>query len=205
MNLVRMLVFVCAVVLPSYRSVAAPDAAAHVQELEGKVLATTKAGNVRRLFANGDVHPTETITTLGKARVLLLFSDRSKYELGPNTTFSIDRYQYTQNVDNGFAATRILKGFFRFVSGELARRRPSSISIGVPVATIGIRGTHVVGEVTETSAKIGLLPPEEGAAPSAIEVSNAHGAVTINQPNYVTEIPDANSPPSTPRPIDLRT
>lgn len=179
--------------------------AAHVSELEGKVLATTDSGTVRRLDVNADVYPQEMITTLSGARVLLLFTDRSKYELGPNTRFRIDSYRYTQNPDDDIAATRILKGFFRFVSGELARRRPRSTSIGIPVATIGIRGTHVIGEVTETSAKIGLLPPEEGNAPSAIEVSNTYGAVTINQPNYATEIPDAASPPSMPRPIDLRT
>ena len=180
-------------------------AAAQVAELEGKVLATTNAGTVRRLDASAEVYPQEMITTLGDARVLLLFTDRSKYELGPNTRFRIDSYRYAQNPDDDIAATRVLKGFFRFVSGELARRRPHSTSIEIPVATIGIRGTHIVGEVTETSAKIGLLPPEEGNAPSAIEVANTYGAVTINQPNYVTEIPDAKSAPSTPRPIDLRT
>lgn len=37
---------------------------------------------------------------------------------------------------------RILKGFFRFVSGEISRRRPRNTSIGVSVATIGIRGTR---------------------------------------------------------------
>ncbi|MSR15934.1 MAG: hypothetical protein EXR86_15565 [Gammaproteobacteria bacterium] len=179
--------------------------AARVVELEGKVLATTDKGTVRRLGVNTDVYSQEMITTLSGARVLLLFTDRSKYELGPNTRFRIDSYRYNRNADDDTAATRILTGFFRFVSGEIAHLRPRRTSIGIPVATIGIRGTHVVGEVTETSAKIGLLPPEEGDAPSEIEVVNAYGAVTINQPNFGTEIPDAHSPPSPPRPIDLRT
>lgn len=180
-------------------------AAARAIELEGKVLAITDANAVRRLSVAQDVYPEETIVTLGKARVLLRFSDDSKYELGPGTRFRIDTYRYSRDPDHDFAATRVLKGFFRFVSGEISKRRPRSTSIGVPVATIGIRGTHVIGEVTETSARIGLLAPEQGDEPSAIEVSNQYGAVTINEPGLVTEIPDATSPPSRPRPMDLHT
>ncbi len=180
-------------------------AAARVIELEGKVLAITDANAVRRLGVAQDVYPEETIVTLGRARVLLRFTDNSKYELGPATRLRIDTYRYSRDPDSDFAATRVLKGFFRFVSGEISRRRPHSTSIGVPVATIGIRGTHVVGEVTETSARIGLLAPEDGDHPSAIEVSNPYGTVTINQPGLVTEIPDAKSPPSPPRPMDLHT
>lgn len=177
--------------------------AARAIELEGKVLAITDANEIRRLGVTQEVYPEETIVTLGRARVILRFSDNSKYELGPATRFRIDTYRYSGDPDGDFAATRVLKGFFRFVSGEISKHRPRNTSIGVPVATIGIRGTHVVGEVTETSARIGLLEPEDGAHPTAIEVSNPYGTVTINQPGLVTEIPDAQSPPSPPRRMDL--
>ncbi len=177
--------------------------AARAVELEGKVLAITDANEVRRLDVTQEVYPEETIVTLGRARVILRFSDNSKYELGPATRFRIDTYHYTSDPESDFAATRVLKGFFRFVSGEISKHRPRNATIGVPVATIGIRGTHVIGEVTETSARIGLLEPEDGAHPTAIEVSNVYGTVTINEPGLVTEIPDAMSPPSPPRRMDL--
>jgi len=48
-----------------------------------------------------------------------------------------------------------------------------------------------------------LLEPEDEDR-TAIEVSNAFGAVTIDEPGYGTEIPDAQSPPSPPRRMRLR-
>jgi len=180
-------------------------AAAQATELEGKVLAISDAKVARRLAVGQAVYTTETVVTLGAARVLLRFTDGSRYELGPGSRFRIDTYRFDGDPERDFAATRILKGFFRYLSGEIAKRRPRNTSIGVGVATIGIRGTHVVGEVTETSARIGLLEPEEAGQASGIEVSNAYGSVTIEQPGFATEIPDARSPPSAPRPMDLHT
>lgn len=202
-RLLTVLLILCACVGWQSAAIAA-EAAASAVELEGRVLAIGADGKTRTLKQDGDVFAGDTVATLGRARTLLLFRDHSKYELGADTRLRIARFSYGNDVNEPEAATEIVKGLFRYVSGLIAKARPRSIAIRSSVATIGIRGTHVIGEVTETSARIGLLPPEEGNAPSAIEVSNPHGSVTINQPNYVTEVPDASSPPSPPRPMDLR-
>ena len=73
------------------------------------------------------------------------------------------------------------------------------------VATIGIRGTNVIGEVDATSATIILLEPEDTSRKTAIEVSNSYGTVKIDKPGYGTEIPDEFSPPSPPRRMPLQT
>ena len=181
-----------------------PVPAAYLSELDGKVIAVAGA-KVRTLAQNDALFAGDTIATLGPARALLRFVDQSKYELGADTRFVIREYRYTAGAADNTAATEVVKGLFRYVSGLLAKARPNAISIRTAVATIGIRGTHIVGEVTETSARIGLLEPEEGDAPSSISVANAFGEVVIAQPGYATEIPDAHSPPSPPRPMDLRT
>jgi hypothetical protein len=49
-----------------------------------------------------------------------------------------------------------------------------------------------------------LLEPEGEARPTSIEVSNAFGSVVIDEPGFGTEVPDANSPPSPPRRMQLR-
>ncbi len=182
----------------------AEEAAARVAELEGRAIALGTDGRTRTLAVDAPIYAGDTVATLGRARALLVFTDRSKYELGADTRLRMERYRYGAETEESESATEIVKGLFRYVSGFIAKNRPRATLIRTAVATIGIRGTHVVGEVTETSATIGLLPPESGDAPSAIEVSNAHGSVTIDRPNYVTDIPDANSPPSPPRPRDLR-
>jgi hypothetical protein len=84
------------------------------------------------------------------------------------------------------------------------------------VATIGIRGTHVAGEVTErseengkvteASAQVILMEPEDDPAkPTAILVSNDYGSVVVDQAGYGTEIPDEHSPPSAVRKMQIRT
>ena len=87
--------------------------------------------------------------------------------------------------------------------------------ITVAVATIGIRGTHFEGEVTErqekggktvdASAKIALLEPEGSDAGNAIVVENKFGSVVIDKPGFGTEIPDEKSPPSPVKRMQLRT
>lgn len=183
----------------------AQEAAAMVAELEGRAIALGTDGRTRVLAVDAPVHAGDTVATLGKARALLRFTDDSQMELGRDTRLRIERYRFGPGPDEAESATEIVKGLFRYVSGVIAKRKPRATLLRTVVATIGIRGTHVVGEVTETSATIGLLPPVSGNEPSAIDVSNAYGSVTIDQPNYVTEIPDAQSPPSPPRPRDLRT
>ncbi len=87
--------------------------------------------------------------------------------------------------------------------------------ITIAVATIGIRGTHFEGEVTErqekggktvdASAKVALLEPEGSDAGNAIVVENKFGSVVIDKPGYGTEIPDEKSPPSPVKRMQLRT
>ena len=89
------------------------------------------------------------------------------------------------------------------------------MQVSVLVATIGIRGTQVEGEVTErqekdgrtvdASAKVALLEPEGSDSGSAIIVENQFGSVVIDKPGYGTEIPDEKSPPSPVRRMQLRT
>ncbi len=78
------------------------------------------------------------------------------------------------------------------------------MSVDTAVATIGIRGTNVIGKADATSATIILVEPEDASLNTAIEVSNSFGTVTIDEPGYGTEIPDEFSRPSPPRRMRLQ-
>ena len=100
------------------------------------------------------------------------------------------------------------------MSGLIAKRKRQNVRITIAVATIGIRGTHFEGEVTErqekdgktvdASAKVALLEPE-GSDGNAIVVENKFGSVVIDKPGFGTEIPDEKSPPSPVKRMQLRT
>lgn len=189
---------------------AAAPSVGRVSRITGDQVSSAQArGAPARKLAEGDpVIAGERIRTGAGTVLQIEFNDKARFTLGPNTEFEVEQY-----LEEAFHS-RIFKGAFRFVSGLIARKQPKNMLVNVPVATIGIRGTHVEGEVSErqekdgrtvdASARIALLEPE-GSDASAIIVQNKFGSVVIDKPGYGTEIPDEKSPPSPVQRMQLRT
>ena len=197
---------------------AATPAVGRATRLTGDQLSSAQApgGPVRKLAEGDPVFAGERIRT-GAGTVLQIdFNDKSRFTLGPNAEFEVERYFQAAGGGSGEDAfySRVLKGAFRYVSGLIAHTKRQNVRITIAVATIGIRGTHFEGEVTErhekdgktvdASAKVALLEPE-GSDSNAIVVENKFGSVVIDKPGYGTEIPDEKSPPSPVKRMQLRT
>ncbi|MCP5151891.1 MAG: FecR domain-containing protein [Ectothiorhodospiraceae bacterium] len=185
--------------------VSAQPAAATVSSLRGEAVALSRDGVVRGLSQGAEVYAAERIQTRRDSAITLEFADGSVFDLGADATMRVDRFSYRRSAEEDSIGASVLRGVFRFVSGLIARARPRSMQVQLSVATIGIRGTQVTGEVGPDSATVILLEPQEPGAATAIEVSNAFGSVVVDQPGWGTEIPDANSPPSPPRRMGLQT
>lgn len=200
--------------LPAIAQAATPSIG-RVSQLTGDQLGFAQApGAATRKLAAGDpVFAAERIRTGAGTVLQIEFTDNSRFTLGPNAEFEVSRYSQAAGAEAFYS--RVLKGAFRFVTGLIARKERKNVQVGVVVATIGIRGTHVEGEVTErqerdgppveASARVVLLEPEGSEESSAIVVENKFGSVVIDQPGYGTEIPDEKSPPSPVRRMQLRT
>lgn len=188
---------------------AAAPSVGSVSRITGNQVSAQAQGAPARKLAVGDpVFAGERIRT-GTGTVLYIeFTDKTRFTLGPNTDFEVEQY-----VEDAFYS-RVFKGAFRFVSGLTARKKPENMRVNIPVATIGIRGTHVEGEVTErqekdgkmvdASARVALLEPE-GSDATAIIVENKFGSVVVDKPGFGTVIPDEKSPPSPVQRMQLRT
>ena len=182
----------------------AQDSIAEVTALSGSASATSERGVLRDLELGSDLFRGDRLQTALDSAMAIRFTDGTRFELDEDTSMAVDDYNYSEDEPEPSFVSSIFKGAFRFVSGLIAKRRARSMGVRTPVATIGIRGTSVAGEAQATSARIMLLEPEEGEGPTAIEVSNQYGSVTIDEPGFGTEVPDANSPPSPPRRMSLR-
>ena len=179
--------------------------------------AQAPGGPARKLAEGGPVFAGERIRTGARTVLEIEFNDKSHFTLGPNTEFEVEKYFQAAGGSSGEEAftSRVFKGAFRFVSGLIAKRKRENVHITIAVATIGIRGTHFEGEVTErqekdgktvdASAKVALLEPEGQDGSNAILVENKFGSVVIDKPGYGTEIPDEKSPPSPVKRMQLRT
>lgn len=167
----------------------------------------TNAARSAALRKGSAVNQGDRVSTAPRSFIALRFTDGTRFTLGPNSEFLIGEVSSgTAGEANGVFSAEVLRGAFRFVTGLIARQRPRAMQVrtGV-VATIGIRGTTVGGEVAGESATVVLLENEDDPAkPSAIEVGNSHGSVTIDQTGYGTTVPDANSPPTPPARMSLR-
>jgi hypothetical protein len=194
---------------------AAAPTIGRVAQMTGDMLGTAQAPGApaRKLAAGDPVFAAERIRTGADTVLRIEFADGTRFTLGPNAEFEVERYHQASGEEAFYS--RVFKGAFRFATGLIARTKRKDMRVSVSVATIGIRGTHVEGEVTErqekdgrtvdASAKVALLEPEGSNASGAIVVENKFGSVVVDQPGYGTEIPDEKSPPSPVQRMQLRT
>lgn len=189
-----------------------------ISRITGEAVAQARSGDgsVRDLAQGAAVYSGDTISTGKDTTLDILFEDGSRFSLGQGSALVVDKFVYSNGNKTGDSFhSHILKGLFRFVSGLIAKSQSRDMTVGVSVGTIGIRGTHVQGEVSErqekdgvrvdASARVMLLEPEEEGKQTAIVVSNEFGSVVVDQPGYGTEIPDEKSPPSPVRRMQLHT
>ena len=161
--------------------------------------------SVGRVVASGDrIFLGDKIETGPRAGLQIMLLDETIFTIGPNAAMVIDTFVYDPATDAGEVTASIVKGAFRFVSGRIARSNPSDMNVRLPVATIGIRGTSVAGEVVEetpttpASAEVILLGP--GAENNADEragrviVDNAGISVEISRPGFGTSISGSQAP-----------
>jgi hypothetical protein len=181
-------------------------AAGKVELSNGSAVAINTAGDRRTLTRGDRIIEGDTLTTGKRSRLSVLFDDGSKFSLGSNTNFQVEIFKFSAKPANSDSMSfRLLRGAFRFVSGLLSKRKRDAVSLRLgAIATIGIRGTVVAAEF-DGSAKIVLLEPEDPSRKTAIEVFNAAGSVLIDEPGYGTEVADANTAPTPPRRMRLRT
>ena len=176
-----------------------------IEKINGEAWANQPNQPQRTLSTGSVIYENDLVKTGKKSSLGILFKDKTKFDLGPETDLLITKFRYKKSADDDGITMKILKGSFRFISGLIAKKEPRSMSVGTTVATIGIRGTHVAGEVEPTSARIILMEPENQSGSNKIEVFNDFGSVIIDEPGYGTEIPDEFSPPSPPRRMRLQT
>ena len=102
--------------------------------------AQAPGGPVRKLKEGDPVFAGERIRTGAGTVLEIEFNDKSRFTLGPNTEFEVERYfQAAGGTGEEAFTSRVFKGAFRFVSGLIARKKRENVHISIAVATIGIQ------------------------------------------------------------------
>ena len=141
MKLFSSLLLLACTVLASLSATAQPVAGRMISSI-GEV--TIVRGGERLPGPVGaQVNAGDTIVLGAQSNAQIYFTDSSFVALRPETEFRVREYSFqAEQPEAGRAFFNLLKGGMHTVTGIIGRRNRESYSVGTPVATIGIRGTH---------------------------------------------------------------
>ena len=101
-----------------------------------------------RKLENGDI-----VETGDNSKVRIIFNDQTSIKIGRNSVFKIDSYWFDKT-SNSKAIFSMEKGFFSVVTGKIGKVARKHFRFKTKRATIGIRGTHFEGFVSDTKENI---------------------------------------------------
>jgi len=132
------------------------EAAAPVAEkVVGSVISTK--GTVQALRNTGEVILSkgseimrkDIITTDEKGYARIVFTDQTLVAIGKNGKLSIDDYVFENNGTEAGTDFWFQDGMFESITGMIGKIAPDKMKLKARTATMGIRGTHIVGDLTD--------------------------------------------------------
>jgi len=90
----------------------------------------------------GDVLSTGATGALG-----VVLRDNTVLSLGPSTETRIEQFAFEPAEHKLGMVLRVTRGLIAYISGRISRLAPGSVRIETPVATLGVRGTHLVARI----------------------------------------------------------
>ncbi|GFO66687.1 hypothetical protein GMLC_02660 [Geomonas limicola] len=105
---------------------------------DGQRLGATPGAGLRE----GDVLMTGAQGSLG-----VILSDDTLLSLGSSSRISIERFTFDPARGAFAMVLRLSRGLIEYLSGKISKLSPGSVHIETPVATLGIRGTHLIARV----------------------------------------------------------
>ncbi len=205
-------VFVGTSVVPP--AVAAPMAAMTSIGVAGAVkglvravpaLAPESAGRV--IESGKPLYVNEHVTTGPGGRLQIMLKDETIFTIGPNSDIVLDEFVYNPETEAGKVTASVVKGTFRFITGNIGKKDPSSMEVKLPAGTIGIRGTIVAGQVGGPIMLLGPGPLTGGGAKvGAFSLSNLNpndAPVLVTKPGFGSTLPGNGAPPTPPALVPL--
>lgn len=156
-----------------------------------------RSGKLYRAVRNAKLIEGDTLNTGKTGRMHVRMADRTLFSLKPNTSFTIETFKFSGETPAKAAAApsstrttastdrslfRLVKGGFRAITGLIGKRNRSAFGVNTPVATIGIRGTSFVAQLTETDSSAGTdqMARQMAMLASAADNSNDYVMPTLD-------------------------
>ncbi len=97
------------------------------------------------------VEKNDLIITKDNSKVQIMFTDETIITLGKNSNVEINEFLFKEKTDsNSKLDFKFLKGIFKIITGEIGKINPDGFKITTKTANIGIRGTQINLELTDS-------------------------------------------------------
>ena len=162
----------------------------HANERAGMVL--DREGNVTLVRQQRSIQISEKdwlyendkILTGRKSSVEIKLIDGSIVNIGELGDVSLIDLAYDPIKKDGFIDIKIATGAFRMVSGSIAKLGPDLMVLKLPTATVGIRGTGIVGKASKVGIEnFVILVPDPDGHIGELVVQNTEGIVVLRKAN----------------------
>jgi len=137
----------------------------------GSVFAINKEGKKSPAIAGYKLEKEDTIVTEKDGKAQLKFNDKTVITLGINSNFKIE--EYFEDAKAPKAKFKIGEGTFKALTGAMGKINPEGFKLETKTATIGIRGTGILGQITPAENKIACTA-------GAISVTSLDTGETVN-------------------------
>ncbi|QSZ40862.1 hypothetical protein GJV85_01595 [Sulfurimonas aquatica] len=100
----------------------------------------------------------DVLNTAKKSKLQIIFKDGSIVTIGKSSTLNIAEYAFNANKPKKAKASfGFLKGSFKSITGEIGKIAPDKFKLRTKTATIGIRGTTIVGNQEKVACTQGTI------------------------------------------------
>ncbi len=89
----------------------------------------------------------DTLITRSDSSMGVIFRDDTLLSLGSKSQVKIDKFVFDPAEDNMSFMSNVTKGTAQYISGQIAKLSPNSMSVETPLSSIGIRGTRFLVKV----------------------------------------------------------
>jgi hypothetical protein len=121
---------------------------AHIEHATAIIVqAKLPTGDVAQTKVDDLVYRGDIIQTGVDGELGITFADGSSFHVSANARMEVDEFVYDPNGNSNSSLTRLVKGTFTFIAGEVAHT--GDMKVDTPVATMGIRGTAPRVEISE--------------------------------------------------------
>ena len=118
--------------------------------VKGIVTSVSSNGESRILAKKDSINTNDTVITAAKSFVVIRMADQTKITLKPESSMLIG--EFDQEKGKEVAALRLVKGGFRSITGLIGKAKPEAFRLETAVATMGIRGTDMQGELCSATS-----------------------------------------------------